>query len=687
MAGSGLFDFSDGRRRRAVLRYRSLVRLDHGSERRHLLPLAQSHYDHALRRPAETLDVPDGDPDHGAAVRDQHHLVVVAYHAGTDQMPSGLGQLHGLHAQAAATLARIVGELGPLAVAVLGHDEQVALVDADHVGRDHLVLLAQAHPLHAGGVTAHRPRLLLAEADRLALARDHQDVVLARRMANRDELVALAHLDRDDPVRLQRRVVGRELGLLHDAVLRREDEVLRLLEVAGLDHGAYLLVLSEREQVLDRPALRLARAERKLVHLQPVDLADVREEEDVVVRRGDEQVLDVVVLLQVHAHHALATAALLAVRGHREPLDVVRARDRDHHVFFRDQVLELELALGGDDLRAPVIVLAVDLLDLEQLLPDEAIDPRLVAEDRAQLADPLDEVLVLVLDPLALERGQRAEPEVEDRLRLDLGQLELFHQARARGVRVGCFPDERDHRVEVVERDQVALEDVRARLGLAQLVLRPAGDDFALEVEVMAEQVAEGERARNAVDERHRVVAERRLQRRVLVELVQDDLGNRLALELDLDPHPGLVGQVLDVRDLGDDLVVDEVGDLLDHAGVAALLHGEWQLVDDDRRLAAAQLLDVRAGAHDDSPATRAVRLADPFAAEDDAAGREVRTLDVLGQPVDVDRRVVDHRDERVGDLAQVVRRDVRRHADRDSGGAVDEKVRETGRKDVRLAA
>src|SRR5262245_36634003 len=413
--GSGLFDFSDGRRRRAVLRYRGLVRLDHGGERRHLLPLAQSHYDHALRRPAETLDVPDGDPDHGAAVRDQHHLVVVAHHAGTDQMPSGLGQLHGLHAQAAATLARIVGELGPLAVAVLGHDEQVALVDADHVGRDHLVLLAQAHPLHAGGVTAHRPRLLLAEADRLALARDHQDVVLARRMANRDELVAHAHLDRDDPVRLQRRVVGRELGLLHDAVLRREDEVLRLLEVAGLDHGAYLLVLSEREQVLDRPALRLARAERKLVHLQPVDLADVREEEDVVVRRGDEQVLDVVVLLQVHAHHALAAAALLTVRGHGEALDVVRARDRDHHVLFRDQVLELELALGGDDLRAAVVALAVDLFDLEQLLPDQRIDPRLVAEDRPQLADPLHQVLVLVLDPLSLERAQRPQPQVEER--------------------------------------------------------------------------------------------------------------------------------------------------------------------------------------------------------------------------------------------------------------------------------
>jgi hypothetical protein len=280
---------------------------------------------------------------------------------------------------------------------------------------------------------------------------------------------------------------------------------------------------------------------------------------------------------------------------------------------------------------------------------------------------------VLVLDTLALEGGQSAEPEVEDRLCLDLRQLELLHQPLASGIRIGCGADELDHRVEVVERDQVALEDVRTSLGLAQLVLRPARDDLALEVEVMAEQVAEREGARDPVDERDCVVPERRLQRRVLVELVQDDLRDRLALELDLDPHPRLVREVLDVRDLGQDLVVDEVGDLLDHAGVAALLHRERQLVDDDRRLAAAQLLDVCTRAHDDPAPARAIRLADPVSTEDDPAGREVGSLDVLREPLDVDLRVVDHRDQRIDDLAQVVRRDVRRHADGDPRGAVDE--------------
>ncbi len=217
--------------------------------------------------------------------------------------------------------------------------------------------------------------------------------------------------------------------------------------------------------------------------------------------------------------------------------------------------------------------LPVDLLELEQLLLDERRDPRLVAEQHAQLGDPLLQVRVLVLDPLALEPGERAEPQVEDRLRLQLAELEALHEPVAGLVGVVGRTDQLDDLVEVVERDEVALEDVRARERLAQLELRAAGDDLALEVEVVADELEERQRPRHAVDERDGVVAERRLQRRVLEELVERDLRDGLALQLDLDPHARLVRVVLQVGDLGDHLLADEVGDLRDHAAVAALLH------------------------------------------------------------------------------------------------------------------
>ena len=155
------------------------------------------------------------------------------------------------------------------------------------------------------------------EANRLALARDEQDVLVAGRVKDADELVVLTEPDRNDPFALERRVVLLEARLLHDAVLRREHEVLRLVEVAGRDDGADLLTLSKRQQVHRGTTLRLARAERQLVHLEPVHLADRGEEEQVVVGRRDEEVLDVVVVLQVHPHDADAAAPLLTVGGDR----------------------------------------------------------------------------------------------------------------------------------------------------------------------------------------------------------------------------------------------------------------------------------------------------------------------------------------------------------------------------------
>src|SRR6185436_5868785 len=106
-----------------------------------------------------------------------------------------------------------------------------------------------------------------------------------------------------------------------------------LAEVARRNQGADTLALCERKEVDKGSALRLAAPERKLVDLQAVDLPGRREEQQVVVRGGDDEMLDVVLVFQLHAHDADAAAALLAVRGHWQALHVARARDRDDHVL------------------------------------------------------------------------------------------------------------------------------------------------------------------------------------------------------------------------------------------------------------------------------------------------------------------------------------------------------------------
>ena len=71
---------------------------------------------------------------------------------------------------------------------------------------------------------------------------------------------------------------------------------------------------------------------------------------------------------------------------------------------------------------------------------------------------------------------------------------------------------------------------------------------------------------------------------------------------------------------------------LTDQPVVAALLDHVGQLGDDDRLLAVAERLGVRARLHADAAAAGLVGVADAGAAEDDAAGREVRAADVRHQ-------------------------------------------------------
>ena len=71
--------------------------------------------------------------------------------------------------------------------------------------------------------------------------------------------------------------------------------------------------------------------------------------------------------------------------------------------------------------------------------------------------------------------------------------------------------------------------------------------------------------------------------------------------------------------------------------------------------------------------------------AEDDAAGRKIRPRHDLDQIVDAERRIVDQRDAGVDQFAEIVRRDVGRHADGDAAGAVDQQIGETRRQHHRL--
>ena len=142
------------------------------------------------------------------------------------------------------------------------------------------------------------------------------------------------------------------------------------------------------------------------------------------------------------------------------------------------------------------------------------------------------------------------------------------------------------------------------------------------------------------------------------------------------DSSRSVAGDAVDV------LLAHQLGDALEQA---RLVHLVRQLGDDDGLAALVVFLDVGARAHDRRPRPVAIGGGDLLRAVDDAGGREIRARHVLHQLGERDVRIVDQRDAGVDDLAQVVRRDVRGHADRDAGRAVDQQVRHARRQDRRL--
>ena len=131
------------------------------------------------------------------------------------------------------------------------------------------------------------------------------------------------------------------------------------------------------------------------------------------------QVFDEVVLAGGCADFAAPAAALGAVERERRALDIAAVGDGDEHVFFDDQVFDREVALGLDNLGAARV--AEFLFDVFDFRGDERAHLAFVVEQPGEPRDRLLGLLVLGVDFVALQRGQAAQRQVEDRLGLESG--------------------------------------------------------------------------------------------------------------------------------------------------------------------------------------------------------------------------------------------------------------------------
>src|SRR5690606_38543908 len=347
-------------------------------QRRNLGAIVQPHHRNALGRAADDRDLIDRDSDDDARCRNQHRIRVVL----DDRGPGDLGaarQLHGDHALPATALAAVLVERRALAQALRGDGQQrgIRSVGRHDLGGDDVVVLVHADTDDASGRTAHRAHIVLGEADGLGLARHQDDIAVALRPAHPGQLIVVIQRDSDQAGRAH----GRELvdrGALDAPLAGAEEQVAALVEAADRHQRADRLIGLQRDQIDDRHALGGAPGVRQLVHLELVDPAARREEEQRVVCAGRDQVLDVVFLGHLEPGNAAAAAMLRAVGVMRQALDIAALGQGDHDVDLGDQVLVGQVADGLDDARAAHVTVLVAQLD--EIFLDDVEDQLLAGQ-------------------------------------------------------------------------------------------------------------------------------------------------------------------------------------------------------------------------------------------------------------------------------------------------------------------
>ena len=233
---------------------------------------------------------------------------------------------------------------------------------------------------------------------------------------------------------------------------------------------------------------------------------------------------------------------------------------------------------------------ANSIADGFQLILDDVDDAGARRQDLEIVFDFECDLVQLFRDFIAAQSRQAGKAQFKDRLGLLFGQSVgiVLSQLVARigdqldqrrhvlggpiaphqlflGLGRRCrVADQLDDFVDVGDRDRQADQYVGTVARLGQQVLDAPRHDILAEGREGADHIDQRQAFGPAAVDRQHVGAERRLQIGVLVEVVQHDVGNRIALQLDDDANAFAVGLVPDIRDAFDLLVAHQIGDLLD---------------------------------------------------------------------------------------------------------------------------
>ena len=324
-----------------------------------------------------------------------------------------------------------------------------------------------------------------------------------------------------------------------------------------------------------------------------------------------------------------------------------------------------QLGMAGQNIQV-----TLDLFrQLLQFLADLAA-PQCRQAMQAQVQDglhlALGELVFAVLNDIA---------RLADQLQVTLhvaGRPGLVEQRLAGRRRALGGADHHHDLVYVGHRHHQPDQQMRALPRLRQIKFGAPGNHFLAEIEEGLQNLLQIHLLRPAAVQCQHVAAKTGLQWRVAEQLVQHNVGHRIALQLDDHAHAAPVALVAQVRYAFNAPAAHTFGDFLDQPGFVHLI---GNLGGDNGEAILANFLDCGARANPHAAPPGVIGRANAGAAHDDGAGGEIRAGNKFHQRRHVQLAVVGQRQGGVNHLAQIMGRDVGGHANRNAAGAVDQQV------------
>ena len=538
-----------------------------------------------------------------------------------------------------------------------------------NVHADSVVTLSEHNAANAARNSAQRSYVLLGEPYHLSEVCRDINIRIAVGQAYVDKLITLIKVN-GNLAALRRVLVLHNIGFLYNTVPCSHYKEVIFLILSYRYHCRDFLARLKPEQVYNRRTLCLSARLGNLVRFKSVHPSRIGKEQNMRMGRGNKHRVYKVLFLCLHTYYALAAAFLTLVGINRKTLDITLVRHRDYVILLSNQVLNVNIVLNRLNRRSSLVTEFI--LDFGYLVFKDFKHHMLILQNLGQICNQLHQLVIFLIDFLALQTLQSCKTHIKYRLCLNIRERKTLNKVLL--CIVVAPADNRNYFVYVVKSYPQSFKDMCPRLRLALVKFRTSDNDLLLEINVVVKNLAEVKYLwLNLIYKRKHYRAERILQLRVLVQLIQYDCRVRVTLQLDYNAHTVTVGLVAQVGDSLHPLFVNKLRNALNQP---CLVYHVRYLRNHKPLSALAVFLYIHSRAYADFAPARVVYGADSALAHYLRAGREVRALDVLHKLVYRDFRIVDNRNNTVNYLGEVVRRNIRSHADRNTVRAVYQKMR-----------